>query len=145
MGGKERALVRSGTQRRGRDPPGRGHGVSSGHSQAPARGTKRNGQRRTYRGGHRQRRIAHSCAVGLNARGGEGGRATVFSQLRFHTGLFLPRASQRACCFASDVHNFTSVCLHQPAFFLRVTTPLLFTRGVVAARGDSVGEGLIFL
>ena len=35
----------SGTQWRGRGPPGRGHGVSSGHSQAPERGTRHNRQK----------------------------------------------------------------------------------------------------
>ena len=44
-----RGSERPGTHRRGRGPLGRGHGVSSGHSQAPARGTTRTGQGRTYR------------------------------------------------------------------------------------------------
>ena len=49
----------SGTQRRGRDPPERGHGVSSRHSQAPARGTGQNGRKGTYKG---ETREAHSRA-----------------------------------------------------------------------------------
>ena len=62
----------SGTQRRGRGPPGRGLGVSSGHSQAPARDTTRNGQRSTYREGTPAGRTVYTCAVGLNASGGKG-------------------------------------------------------------------------
>ena len=74
--------IRPGTHRRGISPLGRGHGVNSGHSQAPARGrhvTGREGPRgrETSGGVKRAGREAYSCAVGLNASGGKGGRAPV--------------------------------------------------------------------
>ena len=57
------------THRRGRDPQGRGQGVKSRHSQAPARGTTRNGKGSTYR----ERSIAGACGDQLcsvlNAKG----------------------------------------------------------------------------
>ena len=69
-GGSPRARA-PGTQRRGRDPPGRGHGVNSGHSQAPAIGTTQNGQRRI-------------CGVGTPAGSSCGAREERPEDLRVH-------------------------------------------------------------
>ena len=57
----------SGTQRRERDPQGRGPGVSSGHPQAPARGTKQNRRKGSYSG---ETRAADEGCTAVQSGGG---------------------------------------------------------------------------
>ena len=70
----------SGTLRRGTSPPGRGHGVSSGHSQAHE--TER--AEKNLQNGNTGRGV--QLSVGLITSGGKGGKATVAPEARDGTG-----------------------------------------------------------